>query len=268
MSSLKNKVNTEYHNLSAASQKKLYAAQNYSNHLYTYIRQDHIIDIVNLNRFSGYYAMKEEQAVLDFFAQAENFPLGLSVAEQMDEIRQQMNNRLWRELLERLRTLVHEHGLAWRVEPTEDKNSPENLVGLHCTANTEQRFYLRPMLEQQYLGGVWRIYFGLMWSVTPTPDQLGLPAVSSLKSSLQKAGFKSNEGFLAWQWTSFHPRRKDFLLRYAQQPEKLLDDVETLFRTLLIEHGVSIEQANAALQTQPRGLGTALDQLRNELIDQ
>jgi hypothetical protein len=211
--------------------------------------------------------MKEEQAVLEFFSRAENFPLGLSVAEQMDDLRKQMNSRFWQELLAQLKALIKEHGLAWRVEATEDKNAPDILVGLHCTTSTGQPLYLRPMMEQQYLGGVWRIYFGLMWSASPTPEQLGWPAVSSLKTSLQKAGFKSNENFLAWQWTVFHPLRKDFLLRYSQQPEKLLSDVEAILKTLLIEHRASIEQANAALKTAPRGLNVTLNQLRKELIE-
>jgi len=211
--------------------------------------------------------MNEEQAVLEFFAQAENLPLGLSVAEQMDDLRKQMNNRFWRELPAQLKALINEHGLAWRVDATEDKNAPDSLVGLHCTTSTKQPLYLRPMMEQQYLGGVWRIYFGLMWSAAPTPEQLGLPAVSNLKSSLQKAGFKSNENFLAWQWTAFHPFRKEFLLRYSQQPEKLLSDVEAIFKTLLIEHLMSIEQANTALKTAPRGLNGNLKQLRKELTE-
>jgi hypothetical protein len=211
--------------------------------------------------------VNEEQAVLDFFSQAENLPLALAVAEQMDALREQMNNRLWRELLPRLKALINEHELAWRAETTEDKNAPESLVGLHCIEGTGQALYLRPMMEQQYLGGVWRIYFGLMWSTSPTPAQLGLPAVSSLKASLQSAGFKSNENFLAWQWTAFHPRRKDFLLRYARQREKLLGDIEAIFKTLLIEHRESIEQANASLQTAAHSLDAALNQLRNELID-
>jgi hypothetical protein len=211
--------------------------------------------------------MNEKQAVLDFFTQAENLPLGLAVAEQMDMLREQMNSRLWREMLARLEALIDEQGLAWRVEPTEDKNAAGSLVGLHCTMDTEQSLYLRPMMEQQYLGGMWRIYFGLMWSNPPAPDQLGLPAVSSLKSALKKAGFKSNENFLAWQWTNFHPRRKDFLLRYARQPEKLLDDVELVFGTLLINHHEAIEQANEALKIAPRGLAVSLNKLRDELID-
>ena len=157
--------------------------------------------------------MNEELAILDFFSRAENLPLGLSIAEQMDGIREQMNNRLWQDLLGRAKALAVLHGLGWQMETTEDKNAPDSLVGLHCVANPEQPLYLRPMLEQQYLGGTWRIYFGLMWSASPTPDQLELPAVTGLKAALQKAGFKSNENFLAWQWTSFHPRRKDFLLR-------------------------------------------------------
>jgi hypothetical protein len=211
--------------------------------------------------------MNEEQAVLDFFAQAENLPLGLAVAEQMDDLRKQMNSRFWQDLRARLKALIDKHGLAWQVEATEDKNAPDCLVGLHCTTGTDQPRYLRPMMEQQYLGGVWRIYFGLMWSTAPTPEQLGLPAVSSLKTSLQKAGFKSNENFLAWQWTAFHPLRKDFLLRYSLQPEKLLSDIEAIFKTLLMEHRVPIEQANAALKTAPRGLNVNLDQLRKELIE-
>jgi len=211
--------------------------------------------------------MNEEQAVLDFFSRAENLPLGLAVAEQMDALREQMNNRLWRGLQPRFQALIIKHELEWRVQPTEDKNAPDSLVGLHCTTSTEQPLYLRPMMEQQYLGGVWRIYFGLMWSAAPTPDQLGLPAVSSLKASLQSAGFKNNENFLAWQWTAFHPRRKDFLLSYSLQPEKLLGDIEAIFKTLLIEHRVAIEQANASLKTAARGLDAALNQLRNELID-
>jgi hypothetical protein len=122
-------------------------------------------------------------------------------------------------------------------------------------------------MEQQCLGGIWRIYFGLMWSASPSPDQLGLPAVSSLKAALQTAGFKSNENFLAWQWTTFHPRRKDFLLRYSLQPEKLLGEMEAILKTLLIEHGVSIEQANAALKAAPRSTAVSLDQLRSKRTD-
>ncbi len=211
--------------------------------------------------------MNEELAILDFFSRAENLPLGLSIAEQMDGIREQMNNRLWQDLLGRAKALADLHGMGWQIETTEDKNAPDSLVGLHCVANPEQPLYLRPMLEQQYLGGTWRIYFGLMWSASPTPDQLELPAVTGLKAALQKAGFKSNENFLAWQWTSFHPRRKDFLLRYAQQPEILLDDIETIFKTLLTDHRAAIELANAALNSLPPSLVVSLKQLRDELID-
>jgi hypothetical protein len=211
--------------------------------------------------------MNEEQAILDFFAQSENLSLGLSVAEQMDKLREKMNNRLWLELLSRLEKTIKEHELAWRLEPTEDRNAPDCLVGLHCTTMTEQALYLRPMMEQQFLGGEWRIYYGLMWSHTPSPEQLGIAAVNSLKKSLQNGGFKNNESFLAWQWTAFHPRRKDLLLRYAQQPEKLLADIENKFRSLLIDHREAIESANAALKSLPRGLASSLDRLRDELID-
>ena len=68
--------------------------------------------------------MNEEQAVLDFFSRAENLPLGLAVAEQMDMLREQMNNRLWLGLQPRLQALIIKHELEWRVQPTEDKNAP------------------------------------------------------------------------------------------------------------------------------------------------
>lgn len=211
--------------------------------------------------------MNEEQAVLDFFAQEENLPLGLSVAEQMDQIREQMNTRFWRESLQHLDALLNEHELEWQAQPTEDKNAPDSLVGIHCTLSSVQPLYLRPMMEQQYLGGVWRIYFGLMWSATPSLEQLALPAVAALKQSLQDAGFKNNENFLAWQWTALHPRRKDFLLRFSQHPAALLNDAMASLQKLLIEHRTSIEQANAALQTAPRSMTISLDQLRSKRVD-
>ena len=211
--------------------------------------------------------MNEEQAVLEFFAKPENLPLGLSVAEQMDKLREQINNRFWQDLLARLNALIKAHKLAWNLELTEDKNAADIVVGLHCFTPPGQPLYLSPMVEQQYLGGVWRIYFGLMWSAPPSLGQLALPAINSLKVSLQNAGFKSNENFLAWQWTNFHPRRKDFLLCYSHRPEQLLDEMETILKTLLIDHREPIDQANATLQTAPRSLVVSLNQLRDELID-
>lgn len=211
--------------------------------------------------------MNEEQSVLNFFAQEENLPLGLSVAEQMDQIREQMNTRFWQESLRHLDALLHEHKLEWQAQPTEDKNAPDSLVGIHCTRSTVQPLYLRPMMEQQYLGGVWRIYFGLMWSAAPSPGQLALPAVAALKQALQDAGFKNNENFMAWQWTALHPRRKDFLLRFSQRPATLLNDATAHLQKLLVEHRALIEQANAALQTAPRSMAISLDQLRSKRGD-
>jgi hypothetical protein len=212
--------------------------------------------------------MNEEQAILDFFSQPENLRLALSVAEQTDQLKVQMNNRFWRELLSRLKALTTEHKLAWHIELTEDKNAPDSLVGLYCVSPGEQQIYLRPMMEQQYLGGEWRIYFGLAWSAAPAPSQFGSVNLNGLKASLKKSGFKSNESFIAWQWTAFHPRRRDFLLNYARHPEKSLDDAVTIFSTLLLEHRGSIEQANEMLMaTQSRSLSASLGQLRDELLD-
>jgi hypothetical protein len=208
--------------------------------------------------------MKEERAVLDFFANKENLPLGLAVAEQMDKLRVQMNNHLWRELQQNFGALIREQGMAWQVDLTEERNAPESLVGLHCKTIPEQDIYLRPMAEQQNLGGEWRIYFGLMWSSTPSPDHLGLSAVSSLKEALLHAGFSINSSFLAWQWTAFHPRRRDFLLRYAREPEMLLGEMVTLFKILLIDHRDAIVQANMALRSAPRSMAISLERLRSK----
>ncbi len=93
--------------------------------------------------------MNEEQAVLDFFAQAENLPLALAVAEQVDQQREQLNNNFWRGLQQSLNTLCATHQLPWQIEITEDKNAPDSLVGLHGKLHSAQPLYLRPMIEQQ-----------------------------------------------------------------------------------------------------------------------
>ncbi len=106
-----------------------------------------------------------------------------------------------------------------------------------------------------------------MWSATPSPEQLALPAIIELKASLQKAKFKTNESFLGWQWTTFHPRRKDFLLRYAKQPENIHEEILNALQPLLINLNQDITRANATLRHDPQGLSASLNQLRAELLD-
>ena len=208
--------------------------------------------------------MKEEQAVLDFFAQAENLPLALSVAEQTDRLREQINRRFWVDLTQRTLIFMQQHDLTWQIAATEDRNSADSLVGFHCALDTDQALYLRPMMEQQNLGKGLQIYFGLMWSGTPTPEHLALPAVSALRETLNAAGYKSNENFMAWQWTNLHPHSKSFLLRYTQQPEQLFSEIESSLRKLLIDHREQIDRANTALGTAPRSMTISLDQLHSK----
>jgi hypothetical protein len=205
--------------------------------------------------------MNEETAVLDFFAKKENLSLGLSVGEQMDEIRIAMNSAFWKTLQERLNTLFQQQTVDWEACVIEDRNAAEVLVGVQCKFNPAQPLYLFPMLEQQYLGGVWRIFFGLMWSTAPATTQLALPAVTALKQTLVDSGFKTNESFLGWQWTNFYPRRRDFLLRYSQQPEKLFAEVEAQLARLLVDQRELITTANAALRSLPVSMTISLDQL-------
>jgi hypothetical protein len=103
-----------------------------------------------------------------------------------------------------------------------------------------------------------------MCSGTPTPEHLALPAVSALRETLNAAGYKSNENFIAWQWTNLHPRSKSFLLRYTQQPEPLFSEIESSLRKLLIDHREQINRANTALGTAPRSMTISLEQLRSK----
>lgn len=202
--------------------------------------------------------MNEEQAVLDFFRKPENLPLGLSVATLMDDIRIGLNSDFWNALKQRFDSAQQ----RWQIQVTEDRNAADMLIGLQFKQQAAQQHGLFPMLEQQYLGGSWRIYIGLMWQGTPTPEQLGHPAVVSLKLALADAGFSNNASFLAWQWTRFYPRNSDFLLRCSEQREGLLDEFEKLMSPLLAEHSESIDAANRALNEMPRSMPISLDQLR------
>ncbi len=212
--------------------------------------------------------MNEEQAVLDFFAQKENLPLALSVADQVDVARQKMNNDFWFALRQRIAAGAP----SWRVATTagrmdeatlqmwaaadEDHNAAECLMGLHLQPAQEQTLYLRPMLEQQYLGDTLRIYYGLMWSAAPTPEMQQINTIHTLRDTLQTAGFKTNESYLAWQWTSYHPRRKDFLLRFSTAKDALLDEVAELLDDLLVKHSAAVHAANSALCEAPNNAAT------------
>jgi hypothetical protein len=205
--------------------------------------------------------MNEEQAVLNFFAAPENLPLALIVGEQIDSLRQQLNRQFWSEVT----TYIQRATPSWLVSVTEDRNNEDCLVGLHLRPSVEQQLFLQPMLEQQLNQGELQIYFGLIWSSTPTVDKLNLPEVVALRAALERDGYRDNEGFLAWRWTSLYPRRKDFLLRFNSQRESLLSSAAKTLKDLLARHNDLLLAANYALAKAPTSSAISLTQLRANL---
>jgi hypothetical protein len=205
--------------------------------------------------------MNEEQSVLNFFAQAENLPLALSVATLLDQLRRDMNNQFWRQLSARLAASQSD----WDIALTENRDAENYLVGLNFQPKADQMLFLRPMMEQQNMGGIPRIYFGLMWSHEAAADKTQLPAVLALQTALQSRGFKHNASFLAWQWSKLYPQQPEFLSRFSTQPDPLLDEAATLLLTLLDAHHNLLKQANAALHNAPPSLAISLDGLRAKL---
>lgn len=210
------------------------------------------------------FTMNEEQAVLDFFGRTENLSLALIAAEHLDNIRLQHNNHFWKTLRSRLDTLLTQHSLPWHSAFTEDRNSEGTLVGLHLEPSTAQRTFLRPFMEQQLLGDRYRIHYGLMWNVAPEPAQKNLPAVEALRAALCAAGFKQNDSFLAWQWSPWYPRRKDFLLRLSSSQEQLMEEAMQPWQRLLHDHGNELNSANVALNAVPRSAAISLAQLHSK----
>lgn len=209
--------------------------------------------------------MNEEQAVLDFFSQDENLPLALIAAQHLDELRQRLNNEFWIAARDGLDALIVENRLPWQSVLIEDKNAEDCLLGVYLQPTSEQRVFLRPFMEQQFIGNSFRVYFGLMWNQSPEPAQKSLSEVSSLQLQMENRGFKQSEHLFAWQWLAWHPRRRDFLMRFSRQRPELMDESLKLWGSLLIEHGNELDAANAALASAPRSAAVSLDQLRASL---
>jgi len=209
--------------------------------------------------------MNEEQTVLEFFARPENLSLALIAAEHLDNIRLQHNNRFWHTLNEQLNALLTQQSLPWHSELTEDRNNEGTLVGLHLDPHLEQRSFLRPFMEQQLMGDSYRIYYGLMWNNAPEPAQKNLPEVAALRASLGKVGFKDSDSFLAWQWSPWYPRRKDFLLRLSTKQDELLLEAMQPWQVLLQEFGEELRLANIALGNAPHSTTISLDQLHSKV---
>ena len=212
--------------------------------------------------------MNEQQEVLDFFSQHENLPLALITADHIDDIRLRLNNEFWEALRERLNSWMAERDLPWDSSITEDRNNEECLVGLHAKPRDEQHVFLLPFMEQQFVGGSYRMFGGLMWSNTANATQKSLPAVADLGSRLSTAGFSDSDTFLAWQWLPWHPRRRDFLLRFANQREEILNEAMQLWELLLGDFGEQLKQANEALNMPGHSTAVSLDQLRSKLPSQ
>ena len=214
--------------------------------------------------------MNEEQAALDFFSQPENLPLALTAAEHIDSIRLRLNNEFWTALRERLATWLKQQNLPWTCEVTEDRNAEDCLVGLHLEPTAGQHVFLRPFMEQQFLGDSYRVFYGLMWNSTPDAGQRNLPAVETLRLRLGESGLKHSDTFLAWQWLPWYPRRGDFLIRVANQRDGLMEEAMRPWEGLLADEcGAELKLANDALaQPTTSSTGISLDALRSKLPSQ
>lgn len=213
--------------------------------------------------------MNEEQAVLEFFSRQENLPLALIAAEHIDSIRLRLNNEFWLALRDRLNAWLTQQGLPWDSALTEDRNAEECLVGLHLEPQAGQQVFLRPFMEQQFLGDSYRVFYGLMWNTAVDASHRNQPAVEALRVSLGDAGLKHSDSFLAWQWLPWHPRRSDFLLRFAGQRDELLEEAMRAWQALLEdEFGEQLRQANLALNNPVSSTSFSLDQLRSKLPSQ
>lgn len=212
--------------------------------------------------------MNDEQAVLEFFARKENLPLALIAAEHLDEIRRDINNQFWQVMQAQLDELLRSHGLPWASKLAEDRNTEDCLVGLYLEPQQPARVFLRPFMEQQHIGDGYRIYYGLQWNATPDPAQNALPAVTALSSSLQEAGFKQGDNFFGWQWLPWHPRRRDFLMKFGMHPERFLPDMMAPWQQLVLAWGEELRFANQALADAASSSTVSLDQLRRTLPSQ
>ncbi len=207
----------------------------------------------------------EEQVVLDFFSLPENLPLALIAAEHLDGIRLRLNNEFWTTMRAQIDRLLEQHALAWDSNLTEDRNNDQCLVGLHMQPHSEQGIFLRPFMEQQFMGDSYRIYHGLMWSTAPNPAQKTLASVETLRKTLHQAGFKESDSFLAWQWLPWHPRRKEFLVRFANHRDNLMEEAEDIWTRLLLTYNEELHLANVALKAAPRDITVSVEQLRSKL---
>lgn len=213
--------------------------------------------------------MNEEQAVLEFFSRDENLPLALIAAEHLDAIRLRLNSEFWQLLRERLDATAAQHALPWGSKLTEDRNADGCLVGLYLEPFSESRLFLRPFMEQQFIGDGYRIYHGLMWSEAPDPAQKSAPAVEALRDTLLQSGFKQGDNIFAWQWLPWHPRRRDFLSKFAANRPALLEEAMQPWQHLLFTCGEKLSLANRALGVATPGAATiSLDQLRAKLPSQ
>jgi hypothetical protein len=167
----------------------------------------------------------------------------------MDLIRSRMNSDFWLLLKEKLDISFLQRAPEWQIKAIEDRTGIP--VGLQCLPKEHQDCCLTPMLEQQCMNGDWRIFSGLMWQ----GEAQMTTSVGALKQAF--ADCRSNANFLAWRWMNFHPRKRSFLLKLAEKPDQLLNEIASVFMEISLDKRELIDQANAELKSKPgqTGLG-------------
>lgn len=196
--------------------------------------------------------MNYEQAIIEFLARPENFPIALDVAKQVEHVKDHLQVQFWSHYSEAIGRRLTSAGLieGWR----EKIQCNENLLG----AYTKCRIAFKPQkpdvvhLDVALEAGVPRdgypIYYGLHWS-RPYQKTYESPTLSKIRDIVSKLGFRLNPNPW-WVMTSqlrLSLRDDRLLTRLASEPAQVNDEVVNAVWTFFEQVRVPLEAVNEVL---------------------
>lgn len=193
--------------------------------------------------------MEYQDPIVEFLTREENFRTAFKVAKYVQTITEDLHKQFWFHMHQHMKVILEasEYSERWSFVPLPKKNVFQQYGKCYLSPKFPQPAnepYLMVGFGQGTRSNLFRFYQGIRWSKV-REDVPNMPQYVQMKEKLRLLDLTISDNLWpGWNWISYRARGEDFLVRMANEPEKITYEIAEGLWKLFLEFVPLLEAIN------------------------
>jgi hypothetical protein len=193
--------------------------------------------------------MENDDPIVEFLTREENFQTAFKVAEYVQAITEDLHARFWPLFHQQVNSLLQasEYSDRWFFMPLPTRYVFQQNGKCFLTPKIQTPIdqpFLQIGLGQGGRSDKFRLYQGVRWSKVPG-DLSAIPQIVQMKEKLRLFDLTiADTQWPGWNWINYRARGEAFLVRMANEPEKITYEIAEGMWKLFLEFVPLLEAIN------------------------